>query len=192
MAGREGFIDYYGVLQLSPDCDPRVLESAYRHFAKLFHPDHPDTADVDKFNEAIAAYRALRDADERAEYDRVHSAATGRPLGDYFTNQITSPEQKAALNDAEVHETILRVLYQRRRENSAEPGLPHFSLQELLECSDELFAFHVWYLKEKGFIKSTEQGTFAITVEGVDHIISSSRTAKAEKLRLRHMIDPEE
>jgi len=191
MTSREPFIDYYAVLQLTPECNTRTLESAYRHFAKLFHPDHPDTADVDKFNEVIAAYRALRDSDERAEYDQVHSAATGRPLADYFTNQITSPEQKAALDDAEVHETVLRVLYQRRRENSAEPGVPHFSLQELLECSDELFAFHVWYLKEKGFIEGTEQGTLAITIEGVDHIISSSRAAKAEKLRIRHMSDPE-
>ena len=192
MTSSQDFIDHYAVLQLTPDCNPRALETAYRHFAKLFHPDHSETADVARFSEVVAAYGALRDPDERAQYDQMHSAVTGHPLGEYFTNQINAPEQKAALDDAQVHATVLRLLYERRRENSEEPGLPHFSLQEILECSDENFAFHMWYLKEKGFISGTEHGTLAITIDGVDHIISSSRAAKAEKLRLRHMGDPGE
>jgi curved DNA-binding protein len=37
-------------------------------------------------------------------------------------------------------------------------------------------------LKEKGFITLSEQGTLEITVQGVDHIISTSRTTRAAKL----------
>ena len=34
----------------------------------------------------------------------------------------------------------------------------------------ELIEFHLWYLKEKGWMKRTENGTLEITVAGVDHV----------------------
>jgi hypothetical protein len=39
----------------------------------------------------------------------------------------------------------------------------------MLGCPAEHLQFHLWYLKEKGWIRKTESGTFAITVEGIDH-----------------------
>jgi curved DNA-binding protein len=77
-------------------------------------------------------------------------------------------------------------LYKRRREDAQNAGVPPFYLQEMLNCSDEHFEFHKWYLKEKGFIAITEQGTLAITIQGVDHVISMSRTTRAEKLLIAH------
>ncbi|MEO6153006.1 MAG: hypothetical protein ABIT09_10835 [Croceibacterium sp.] len=65
-------------------------------------------------------------------------------------------------------------------------------MQEALNCSDEHFDFHVWYLKAKGFIETTEQGTLAITIQGVDHVISMSRTNKAEKLRIAQSGEPQD
>ena len=62
------------------------------------------------------------------------------------------------------------------------PGVIGFYIQEMLGCSDEQFDFHRWYLREKRFIELTEHGTIAITVLGIDHVISLSRTTAAEKL----------
>lgn len=62
----------------------------------------------------------------------------------------------------------------------------------MLNCSDERFEFHQWYLKEKGFIVVTEHGTLAITVQGVDHVISMSRTTSAEKLMISQFANPED
>ena len=45
MENGHDFVDYYDLLQVNPDCDARILELAYRHFAKMYHPDHPETAD---------------------------------------------------------------------------------------------------------------------------------------------------
>ena len=58
MADGQSFIDYYKILQVSPNCDGRALEAAYRLFAKMYHPDHAETADVTKFNEVVAAAEA--------------------------------------------------------------------------------------------------------------------------------------
>lgn len=65
-------IDYYDILQVSPDCDAEVLESAYRYLAKKYHPDRSGTADTTKFNDVIQAYRALRNPKQRAQYNRRH------------------------------------------------------------------------------------------------------------------------
>ena len=57
-----------------------------------------------------------------------------------------------------------------------------YYLQRMLDCSDENFEFHAWYMKSKGYIEITQEGKLAITIDGVDHVISMSRTAEAEKL----------
>jgi hypothetical protein len=48
----------------------------------------------------------------------------------------------------------------------------------LLACPAEHLQFHIWYLKEKGWIRRTENGMLAITIEGVDR-------ADSERPRLR-------
>ncbi len=166
------------------DCDTKDLEHSYRYLAKLYHPDHPETADVEKFNAVIEAYRALRNPDHRHEYDIIYVANTEGVKFKSSLDEQTQVDENSALGDADVHEKTLRMLYRRRREHALDPGVAPFFVQEMLNCSDEHFNFHVWYLKAKGFIETTEQGTLAITIEGIDHVISTSRTIKAEKLRI--------
>ncbi|WP_207912443.1 J domain-containing protein [Parafrankia sp. BMG5.11] len=179
------FIDYYHILQVTPDCDARDLERAYRDLAKQFHPDHAETADVEKLNEVISAYRALRDHDRRAEYDFLHATKTASGARyRYEHNRGAQQDQEAPLEDRQAHETILRHLYKRRRERANDPGVAPLSLQEPLNCTEELFAFHLWYLKAKGFVETTEQGTMAITIQGIDHVIATSGETMAEKLRI--------
>jgi len=97
--------------------------------------------------------------------------------------------ENAALTDADEHAQILMALYKRRRENPQNPGIVGTILQDMLNCSYEHFEFHKWYLREKGFIAVTEQGTLAITIQGVDHVISMSRTTRAEKLLIAASTD---
>lgn len=176
------FVDYYDILQVNPNCDAKILESAYHYLAKTYHPDHAQTADITKFGEVVEAYKILRDPDKRAEYDLLYSQnCAGAPLKFPMGNE-SGIEESSALSDAEDHTKILKFLYQRRRENARDAGVVGFYLQDMLQCSHENFEFHKWYLKEKGFIVLTEHGTLAITIQGVDHVISMSRSAKAEKL----------
>lgn len=181
MANGQTFVDFYSILKVHPQCDRKTLDVAYRDLAKTFHPDHPETADTDKFREVLAAYRALKNEDDRARYDQEYSVHTG------FSFELTANEtesEKAALSDAEAHSKTLLYLYKRRREFASDPGVGQYSLKQMLNCSEESFEFHVWYLRGKGFVEYTEEGTLAITVAGIDHVISMSRTHAQEKLRI--------
>lgn len=184
MTGDHQFVDYYRILEVKPDCDAKNLEAAYRRLAKAYHPDHMETADVDKFNTVVQAYRFLRDASVRAEYDILYNENI--PADDAASVMFDDVriEEQAALTDAEAHEKILMKLYKKRRENAQNPGVLAFYIQEYLNCSDEIFAFHAWYLKAKGFVERTEQNELAITVEGIDHVIAISRTSMAAQLRI--------
>jgi len=182
MNSDQTFVDYYDILQVNPNCDAKILESAYHYLAKTYHPDHAQTADIAKFGEVVEAYKILRDPHKRAEYDLLYSKnCAGQPFKFPVGNE-SGIEENSALGDAEDHTKILRFLYERRRENAQDAGVVGFYLQDMLQCSHENFEFHKWYLKEKGFIVLTEHGTLAITIQGVDHVISMSRNAKAEKL----------
>jgi len=190
VTGSERFSDHYETLQVHPGCDPKTLESAYRYLAKMYHPDRTDTADATKFNEVIAAYRVLRNPNQRARYDLLHARNNGREWSESRTGDQGDIDEAPALSDADAHARILMFLYNKRRENAQNAGVVGFYLQEMLNCSDEHFEFHKWYLKEKGFIVLTEQGTLAITIEGVDEVISMSRNTRAEKLLIANLSNP--
>jgi curved DNA-binding protein len=190
MSANESFVNYYEVLQVHPDCDPKMIEASFRNLAKKFHPDHPETADVEKFNEVLEAHRHLRNADTRAEYDANYFGKTDyEPRSQSNEFQI---DEKIAVNDADSHAKFLMLLYKNRRLSPLDPGVAAFTIQEMLHCSSEQFEFHRWYLKSKGLIEVTEQGALAITIDGVEHVISMSKIGMSERLLLEQpsKIDP--
>lgn len=172
------FVDHYRILQVDPKCSAKGLEAAYRSLAKQYHPDHTETADANKFSEIVEAYNLLRNAEKRAKYDLLYAAKTGFD----FSKTDELNHEQSAYNDADAHEKILVLLYAKRRENAQDAGVGRYHVQKMLNCSDNHFEFHLWYLKAKGLIEITENGTVAITIDGVDHVISTSRTAMKEKL----------
>src|SRR5262249_44578462 len=83
--------------------------------------------------------------------------------------------------DSDVQDKLLSILYVKRRRDTNHPGIGNIDLERLLDCPREHLEFHLWYLKEKGWIKKLENGLLAITVEGVDRATSERdgmRTAK--------------
>jgi curved DNA-binding protein len=191
MQDGQDFVDFYGLLQVDPNCEDKVIDVAYHHFAKLYHPDHAETADVAKFSAVTEAYKTLKNPEKRAEFNRLYELHKGdqAPNGTIGGIEVNG---KTALDDAEIHEKILHILYKKRRENAKDAGVVGWLLQETLECSEEHFDFHFWYLKSKGYLELTEQGTLAITIEGVDHVISRSRSEEVEKLLLSKADTPDD
>ncbi|MBT8087091.1 MAG: molecular chaperone DnaJ [Gammaproteobacteria bacterium] len=80
--------DYYDVLGVSKSASADEIKKAYRRLAMKHHPDRnkDDDSSEAKFKEAKEAYEVLKDADQRAAYDRfghdgVRGAAGGGPGG---------------------------------------------------------------------------------------------------------------
>lgn len=173
--------DHYSILGVLPDCDAKQLEIAYKALAKKYHPDHSATADLDRFKEITAAYRVLRDPLKRFEYDEANRHLFRAPTG--AGGQIGGFDQTTVANDALVHETILMHLYNLRRQSTGSSGAGEWQLLDVTGCSEKNLEFHTWYLKEKGFISKTEEGTWAITIAGVDHTIETMRS-RQDTIRL--------
>ena len=70
--------------------------------------------------------------------------------------------------DTDLQSKLLLLLYVKCRQNVRDPGVDNLELERLTRCPAEHLEFHLWYLREKGWIKRTESGRLAITVEGVD------------------------
>lgn len=172
------FVDYYEILEISPNANSGTIDRMFRYLAQRYHPDNPDTGDRRRFDEIVQAHDTLKDPVKRAQYDIQHRNHTA------FRWKLAAEasDGNGLAHDADIQNKLLSILYVRRRQNVKEPGVGPFDLERLLDCPAEHLEFHLWYLKEKGWIEKTETGTIAITVAGVDHANSQHHHKPASKL----------
>ena len=172
------FIDYYELLEISPNANSGTIERMFRYFAQRYHPDNQDTGDRDRFDLIAEAHATLRDSVKRAQYDIQYGDRSN------FSWKLAkeASDSKGIDGDVYIQTELLSILYARRRQNIREPGVGNQELELLLGCPPEHLEFHIWYLKEKTWIGKTESGTLAITVEGVDHVSSEHHRKTNNKL----------
>src|SRR6185295_15191062 len=77
---REQFIDFYELMQISPNAELDTIQRVYRMLVVRYHPDNPHTGDVDKFLLLKQAYETLCDAQRRAIYDLQYGNRVIEPL----------------------------------------------------------------------------------------------------------------
>jgi curved DNA-binding protein len=159
--------DYYEILQISPRADQETIERVYRLLAKRYHPDNKVTGDEQKFNILINAYRVLSDPEKRAAYDASHESASTQQWGEFLQ---MSPGGGAE-QDIRINQAVLSLLYKARRRDAEKPAIGVVEIERLLGVPEQHLSFHMWYLKEKKWIKREETGGFSITVDGVDEVI---------------------
>jgi curved DNA-binding protein CbpA len=166
-------IDFYEVLQVSPNADFDTIERVFRHLAKKLHPDNPTTGNADKFNVLLEAYTALVDPEKRAAYDAGYENLRK-------TAWMADPGEKtdSVGIDQAIRTDILHLLYLTRRRNPREAGLGFWQMHNTLGCPEEHLTFHTWYLKEKGWIKVDENGKYEISAGGVDMVENAGNGAK--------------
>ena len=176
------FTDYYELLEISPNANSETIERIFRHFAMRYHPDNRDTGDLSRFTEIVEAHNTLKDPVKRAQYDIQHKEHSG--VRTRLAEEAS--DTKGIARDVVVQDKLLSILYVKRRQNLKDPGIGDFELERLSGCPREHLEFHVWYLKEKGWIGRQENGTLAITVEGVDHANSEQRRRETTTKQLTH------
>lgn len=159
-------LDFYEVLQISPNADPDTVQRVFRLLAQRFHPDNAETGDADRFRALHEAYSVLSVPERRAQYDIHHQAlrqerwrfaATSKNANDFEIEQ-------------QVRATILEILYSRRRAEPSEPAFSPYDLSQLTGQPREHLEFTIWYLSQKKFVTRDDQSRLTITVDGVDFV----------------------
>jgi len=172
------FVDFYELLQLSPNADAETIERIFRHLAKKFHPDNSEHADNDRFQQIVEAHRTLADPVARAGYDAKYQ--------DYWNRKwqlaAEASDRSACGDDKIMRERLLSLLYVQRRRNMKSPGLGEYEMARLLNTPSELVEFHLWYLKSKGWVDRLETGHLAITALGVDQAEQSRLLLRPDRL----------
>jgi curved DNA-binding protein CbpA len=171
------FTDYYEILEISPHATFETIDRMFRYLAKRYHPDNQDTGDVRRFSAILDAHTGLKDPVKRAEYDIEHK--NHMQLGRKLVEEAS--DSKGAERDVDIQDKLLSVFYVKRRQDIKNPGMSEFELERLLGSPEHL-DFHLWYLREKGWIRRNEDGMLAITVEGVDRAKSEDHRAAAKLL----------
>ncbi|HTQ56613.1 MAG TPA: DnaJ domain-containing protein [Bryobacteraceae bacterium] len=172
-------IDYYEVLQVSPNAEPETIHRVYRIMAARFHPDNPQTGDSERFLLLNDAYEMLSDPDKRANYDAARRVADCQPLPAFELKEFVDGiegEQNRRLG-------VLCLLYNRRRRDMEHPGLSLLDLERLMSFPREYIAFAIWYLRDKGFVKMGDNSDYVLTAEGAEYAETNSpRHAVLHKL----------
>jgi len=164
------FLDLYEILQISPNADIETIERVYRLLAKRYHPDNSQTGDLERFRVITDAYHIIHDPEQRAAYDVRYE---GERVVQWQIFGETSASDDIEI-DRRIQQGILSLLYTRRRREPAHPGMGSVEIERLLGVPEQHLEFHIWYLKEKGWIERSDTGKFAISVSGVEAVIEKN------------------
>jgi curved DNA-binding protein CbpA len=172
------FIDYYEILEISPNANSESIERMFRYLAGRYHPDNRSSADRDRFDLVLEAHATLKDSLKRVEYDLEYKKHLG------FRSELVeeASDDEGVDRDVHIQNKLLSLFYVKRRKNLDDPGIGELELEHLLGCPFDHLRFNLWYMREKKWISRTETGTFAITVEGIDYASFDSQSKAGRKL----------
>ena len=174
-----GFVDYYEALQISPNADQETVQRVYRLLAQRFHPDNPETGDVEQFRQITDAYNALSEPQNRAAYDVKHRET--RRLTWKIFDQSNSAQGYES--ERRKRQGVLSLLYRKRIVSPEQPSIGLKEFEDLLGVPKEHLEFSLWYLKENLAVTRSDNGRFTITIKGVD-LAEEMSDRRAEPLQL--------
>jgi curved DNA-binding protein CbpA len=160
-------VNYYEVLQISPNADGELIQRVFRLLARRYHPDNQRTGSATLFRQLHEAYTVLSDPERRAHYEAIHEAqrqqhwrvvaGAGRAENDFEAEQA-------------LRMTLLEVFYTRRR---LEPRAPHLfptELEGLTGTPREHLEFTTWFLVQKSLLTRTDNSSLTITASGIEYL----------------------
>ena len=160
------FIDYYELLQISPNAELETIQRVYRMLATRYHPDNPETGDEDRFMLLTRAYETLADRKERESYDALYQENKVHPISLFESKDFSIGVD----GESNRRMGILCLLYKRRRSNTDNPGISILELESMMFCPREHLMFTLWYLKENSCVRQDENSDYVITGAGVDYV----------------------
>lgn len=167
------FPDYYEFLEISPQATQDTIHRVYRFLASRYHPDHPETGDLEKFALLTSAYKVLSDPARRAEYNAQRSmrpATFSDPMSSTidFMDQVEGDQNRRL--------AVLTILYYRRRMYPDRPEVSLAEIEQRMGFPRDYLDFTCWYLTKKKYITRADNAEFTLTVDGVDFIETQRAT----------------
>ncbi len=163
------FVDYYELMQISPNAERETIQRVYRLLAARCHPDNPQTGDMSQFLLLNEAYRTLVDPELRAAYDAIFHARRLEPLPVFKLKEFPTGVD----GESNRRMGILCLLYNRRRTEPEHAGLSVLDLERVMAFPREHLMFTLWYLMERELARQNEHSDFMITGAGVDYVESN-------------------
>lgn len=158
--------DHYQVLGLQRRASSEAIQEAYHSLATRYHPKNRETGNKDKFDAVNLAYEVLSDPQLKKSFDES--------LGGGFENDAPSFHSEeffaAVSGEAQCRLCILCLLYDRKRHKPATGNLSLRDLENLLTIPQQKFLLAIWYLKQRGFVRSDDKSNLQISVEGMDYL----------------------
>ena len=142
-------LDFYEVLQVSPNAEPETIQRVYRLLAQRYHPDNGESGDADRFREVHEAYTVLIDPERRAQYDVIHQQ---QQQDRWRLAGLASNSPGDRSSEQAIRLTVLEILCARRRLDPHNPLLFPAELEKMLGVSQEHLEFSLWYLLQKRLI----------------------------------------
>jgi hypothetical protein len=160
------FIDYYELLQISPNAELETVQRVHKMLAMRFHPDNTETGSLDKFLLLQRAFQTLSDPERRASYDADYQQRDAEPISLFELKEFATGVD----GEANRRLGVLCLLYTRRRSNPDDPGLSLLEFESMMSFPREHLMFSVWYLREHDYLRQDEKSDYVITATGVDYV----------------------
>jgi curved DNA-binding protein len=164
----ESFVDYYELLQISPNAEAETIHRVFRIMAARFHPDNSETGDSEKFLLLTKAYETLSNPARQAAYDERHRNRRSDPLPVFALKEFV----EGLGGEANRRLGILSLLYNKRRANPDNPGMSVLDFERVMSFPREHLEFAIWYLSERQYIRSIHNSDHAITAIGLEYLES--------------------
>jgi len=159
-------VNYYDLLQISPQAETETIERVYRLLAARYHPDNAETGDAERFRVIREACDVLRDPVRRKEYDRQFQTNATKPLAIFLGKEFTEGIDA----EAKIRIGVLCLLYSKRRANPDFAALSLLDMENIMAFPRERLLFALWYLRAKRFVLQDDRSSFIISADGVDYL----------------------
>jgi curved DNA-binding protein CbpA len=181
--------DYYDILQISPTAELETVHRVFRIMAARFHPDNPETGDVEQFLRMKEAYSVLSDPARRSEYDSQRERKEAGPmpifeLRDFVTDVDAEGNRRLG---------VLSILYNQRRVDPDHPGVTLLDLESRMGFPREYLNFTMWYLRSKQYVQAADNSDYTLTAAGADYVEENAPDSEIlKKLLKRGSLRPED
>jgi curved DNA-binding protein CbpA len=165
-------VNYYDLLQISPQAEPETIERVYRLLAGRYHPDNQETGDAERFRLICEACEVLGDPARRKAYDREFQTNAAKPLSIFLGKEFTEGIDA----EAKIRIGVLCLLYSKRRANPDFSALSLLDMENIMAFPRERLLFALWYLRAKRYVLQDDRSSFIISAEGVDYLESQLPT----------------